>query len=237
MSEPAEGWRKRWQETPHRRINNGNQYKVCYVTEIGTGTRGVLKTLKEPERSERHSRLLREIEMLDQLRDTPNVPRLLDCAVMGSDPSQGYIVLEEIDGRPMSNHFQKAVGLEEAVRVTLLLSQVVQDCHRKGILHRDIKPDNILIEPAGHRVWLIDFGMVWAEASEVQSVTEAGQRGGNAFLRLPEMEPATVEAKRDTRSDITFTCGILFWLLTLTPRSSYWTRITSCPISVISVEN
>jgi len=134
-----------------------------------------------------------------------------------SDPEHNYIVLEEIDGRPLTSHFRKPVGLREAVRVTLLLSQIVQDCHRKGVIHRDIKPDNILINSSGDTVWLIDFGMVWAEASELQSVTESGDRGGNAFIRLPEMEPSTTEAKRDLRSDATFTCGILFWLLTLNP--------------------
>jgi len=67
MIETAELWRKRWQEAANRKINSGNQYHACYVSEIGTGRRGVLKTLKEPERSERRSRLVREIEILDQL--------------------------------------------------------------------------------------------------------------------------------------------------------------------------
>jgi serine/threonine protein kinase len=92
----------------------------------------------------------------------------------------------------------------------------VRHCHTNGVLHRDIKPDNIILrngeiaDPV-----LIDFGMGWAAQNEDRfGEFETGdhQELGNRFLRLPEHAPG--QHVRSTGSDVTMVVGVLFYLLT-----------------------
>ena len=91
---------------------------------------------------------------------------------------------------------------------------ILRDCHAQGFVHRDVKPDNIILrdgDPA--EPWLLDFGLNYHEEQTATFATEAGQELGNRFLRLPELSAGS-RSKQDARSDLTFAAGILFYLLT-----------------------
>jgi eukaryotic-like serine/threonine-protein kinase len=77
-----------------------------------------------------------------------------------------------------------------------------------------MKPDNILISASSNDLWLIDFGIGWTESEDDPFATEINQELGNRFLRLPELHGPNLDSKHDVRSDVTFVCGVFFWLLT-----------------------
>jgi serine/threonine protein kinase len=103
-----------------------------------------------------------------------------------------YIVTEWIDGQTLQKHVdERRPSLDEAVGITLSLVDIIDRCHRFGLIHRDIKPDNVMLlqSPDGYTVKLIDFGLSGTSAEEAESReirTDPGEELGNRFLRLPE---------------------------------------------------
>ncbi|MFT3953246.1 MAG: protein kinase [Piscinibacter sp.] len=101
-------------------------------------------------------RFAREAQALARL-DHPNIARLLDAGV--SAVGQPYLVLERIDGSPITRWCdERALGVEARLRLLGEVLAAVSHAHQRLVLHRDLKPDNILVTPEG-RVKLLDFGI------------------------------------------------------------------------------
>jgi len=110
------------------------------------------------------------------------------------------------------------MGVAEAVNLVLKLLETIQYCHNLGIVHRDIKPDNIIMrrdniaDPV-----VIDFGISFNKSdAEGTILTEPWQQLGNRFLALPELQ-VNSSMQRDPRADITQCCGLLFFAIVGSP--------------------
>lgn len=191
----------------------GNQSLVRAVRETHGSRQGALKTLKRPSHSERRARMVREVEILEKLEGIFGIPRVLDHNISTAE-EEPFVVIEWIDGIPLSEHFTSTVSIDESAEIALKLCTVVEQCHERGIIHRDIKPDNILMSGSSNDLWLIDFGIGWTESEDDPFATAINQELGNRFLRLPELHGPDPDSKHDSRSDVTFVCGVFFWLLT-----------------------
>lgn len=176
----------------------------------------VLKTLKNQKDPERRRRMHREVAALSTL-DYPGIPRLIESnsAQFDSDVPL-YMVSEFIEGKTLYQILESSSSMEfaDAVNLILKLLETIQYCHNVGIVHRDIKPDNIIIrhddltDPV-----LIDFGISFNESdTDNTTLTPAWQQLGNRFLALPELQ-VNSRMQRDPRADITQCCGILFFAL------------------------
>jgi len=157
--------------------------------------------------------MVREVEILEKLKCVSGIPKVLGHSISAAE-EEPFVVLEWIDGIPLPGHFTETVSIDESAETTLTLCTIVQECHERGIIHRDIKPDNILIHSESNNLWLVDFGIGWTESEDDPFATEITQELGNRFLRLPELHGPDPNSKHDVRSDITFVCGVFFWLLT-----------------------
>ena len=214
IDRPKEAWADKWVLDDSLPSKGGNQSLVRAVREIDANRQGALKTTKHSSNSERRARMVREAQILKQLAGISGVPQLLDQNVSVPKDEAFFIVLEWIDGAPLSEHFRGTVPIDESAEIALKLCTIVQQCHERGVIHRDIKPDNILINRSSDDVWLIDFGIGWTESGDDSFATEISQELGNRFLRLPELYSSDPGSRHDHRCDITFVCGVFFWLLT-----------------------
>jgi serine/threonine protein kinase len=198
----------------------GGQGTVGHVRHRADGRIGALKTLHSEHlhSRERRYRMQQEVSLLNLLA-ARGVPVVLshNMAAWESAGTPLYAVIEWVSGPTLAEYCSgRPKTIETALTVVTGLNDIVRRCHSAAVLHRDIKPDNVILrngniaEPV-----LIDFGMGWAAPDEDkfgEFMTGAGQELGNRFLRLPEYAPG--HHVRDTRSDVTMLVAVLFYLLT-----------------------
>jgi serine/threonine-protein kinase len=158
--------------------------------------------------------MYREITALETLSH-PGIPRLLETNVrhFHDETVDLYFVSEHVGDHTLADFIiSKDIGVGEALAITSQLANIILHCHENDVVHRDIKPDNIVIRN-GVEAILVDFGMVHHDLSIAELETQTAQAVGNRFLILPEFQTGS-ELKRDPRSDVTGLVGILLYLLT-----------------------
>lgn len=156
---------------------------------------------------ERKFRLEREIKALE-LMNGFGVPKLHDY----STEEEVYIVMDFIPGLTLNEYVeQKHTDLETSVLLAISLCDIIEQAHSIGLFHRDLKPDNIIIEEQSNKPIIIDFGICWL-SDDLSFKTKKGIELGNRFLRLPELAKGTDITV--SSSDITFLVGLLFYLTT-----------------------
>jgi serine/threonine-protein kinase len=158
------------------------------------------------------ARFQREGSILARLSH-PNIARLLDAGVM-ADGTQPYLVLEYIDGEPIDEYCHR-VGLSVEARLRLMLDVLaaVAQAHNRLILHRDLKPTNILVNKSGE-VKLLDFGIakLLDDANAGAGQTALTEHAGNAFT--PEFAaPEQVQAGDVTTATDVYALGVLMYIL------------------------
>ena len=214
-------WDKKWEIV--KPIGGGGQGDTFLVKpkESAILSRSfVLKILKNQKDPERRKRMHREVAALKTL-DCPGIPRLIESNSDEFDSDVPlYMVGEFIEGKTLSQILDPALTMEiaDAVNLVRKLLETIQYCHNLGIVHRDIKPDNIIIRCNDISApVLIDFGISFNESdTDNTTLTEPRQQLGNRFLALPELQ-VNSSMQRDPRADITQCCGILFFALVGSP--------------------
>ena len=150
------------------------------------------------------TRFDREAAALRRL-DHPGVQRWIESGWLGQRP---YIALQYVDGESLRQVLQRHGRLapQEALGIGIQIAGALAYCHAQGVVHRDLKPDNVVITPAGRPV-LIDFGS--ALMGGARRITFSGFSGE---LGTPEyMAPEQVQGKRgDQRTDV-YALGTLLY--------------------------
>jgi tetratricopeptide (TPR) repeat protein/predicted Ser/Thr protein kinase/TolB-like protein len=141
-----------------------------------------------------------------------NVVRIFD---LGEAEGAKFISMEYIEGRDLRSLLAERgkFAPEEAVGIVEQVCRALDAAHAEGVIHRDLKPQNIMVDKHG-RVAVMDFGI--ARSREVRGLTQTG-----ALLGTPEyMSPEQAKGEEiDSRSDL-FSLGIIFYEL-LTGKSPY----------------
>lgn len=209
-------WQIHWEET--NVTVGGGQGKIIKVINKQTKALGALKVLHNEsiEDSERRNRMAREVLALEKLNGL-GVPKVLEHNISKVEEkgSELYFISEWIDGKTLTRYVNgKAQSIDHSIQIFQQLIQTIGICHNMDIIHRDIKPDNIMISNTNKDIILVDFGIAWCskDIPEQDMLTEAGQELGNRFFRIPDLMAG--RQKRDCRSDITQAIGVLFFLLT-----------------------
>jgi serine/threonine-protein kinase len=209
-------WKEQWEKGG--RIGKGGQGLTFFVTHKESGEQFAIKFLKEQGILERRERMYVEVSSL-KILNHPNIPKLIDSneSTFKDITHKLYMVSEYIPGITLQDHIDAngIMNLEDAISFTIKLSEIIKYCHSKGFIHRDIKPDNIILK--NNEIinpFLIDFGLSFNENISLEKAdTPSWQHIGNRFLSLPELRVSEGN-KRDFRSDATMICGILFFCLT-----------------------
>ncbi|WP_280346667.1 serine/threonine-protein kinase [Nocardia neocaledoniensis] len=184
--------------------------------------RDALKVLPENAGAgtEFHARFLREAELSARL-DHPNIVSVYD---RGVEDGQLWIAMEFVDGTDVAALLRRESALppERAVHIVTEAARGLDEAHRNGLLHRDVKPANILLEPvddAPERVLVADFGIARA-AGDGTALTAVGTVVATLAYAAPEL---LTEQRVDHRADVYALGCTLFELLTGTkpfPRDS-----------------
>ena len=136
-------------------------------------------------------------------------------ATDGSGVSQPYIVMEYVAGRTLRDILREGRKIlpERALEITSGVLSALDYSHRAGIIHRDIKPGNVMLTPAGD-VKVMDFGIARAMSDASSTMTQTAAVVGTAQYLSPEQargEPV------DSRSDVYSAGCLLYELLTGRP--------------------
>jgi serine/threonine protein kinase/tetratricopeptide (TPR) repeat protein len=132
-----------------------------------------------------------------------NVVRIFD---LGTADGRKFITMDYIEGRDLKSILNERGKLPaiEAVPIAQQICRGLEAAHVEGVVHRDLKPQNIMVDDAG-RVWLMDFGL--ARSMELSGLTRTGVLMGTPDYMSPEQARAE---KVDVRSDL-FSLGIIFF--------------------------
>ena len=188
-----------------REIGKGGNARIYLAREPG-GQAVALKVL-HPELlvSVAADRFLREIKLASQL-DHPHIAKLLDS---GERDWIVYFVMTYVEGPTLRDHLARVrqMSIAETVRLADDLLDALDHAHQRGIVHRDVKPDNVVLSTEG--AVLLDFGIARAvAASGSDRLTRSGIAVGTSTYMSPEQITAVQEL--DRRSDLYSLACVLF---------------------------
>jgi predicted Ser/Thr protein kinase len=158
--------------------------------------------------SEIKSRFLKEAKLAGRLAH-PNIVTIYEA---GEDAGVAYIAMEYVDGESLTQYVAARgdVSYAERLEIVRQVAQALEHAHGRGVLHRDIKPGNILLAREGGRVKVADFG-IGKLLSGTGDLTRTGQMIGSPAYMSPEQIRGE---KLDGRSDLFSLAVVLYELLT-----------------------
>lgn len=133
-------------------------------------------------------------------------PAIVAALGLGTDEETGavYLAMEYVDGPPLSHLLKSGpMGVRRALAMILPVAEALALAHRHGIVHRDVKPGNILIAP-GDRAKLTDFGVAHLSGSEI--TRQHGPVGSPSYAAPEQIRREDVDARTDQ-----FALGIVLY--------------------------
>lgn len=152
--------------------------------EAAHGQRVALKRIRhELDSAELVRRFVRERQILARL-DHPAIARLLDA---GRDAGgRPYVVLEMVDGQPITEHARaQRLPLDDRLALMATCCEAVAAAHRERVVHRDLKPGNVLVTASGE-LKLLDFGIAKPLDGDAASLTRTGWHFATLDYAAPE---------------------------------------------------
>jgi serine/threonine-protein kinase len=159
-----------------------------------------------PERLELEERFLLEMQVLQKLNH-PRIPAVLSAGDVGGSL---YYTMPFVEGESLRARLKRRdhISVRDALLFTRDVADALAHVHENGIIHRDIKPDNLMLSPTG--VWLLDFGIARAPSF---NQTDMGTEKPKYIMGTPEYispERLTGRVLEDARSDL-FSLGCVLY--------------------------
>jgi len=167
-------------------IGTGGMGEVYKARDTRLGRTVAIKVLHTPS-ADLRQRFEREARVVAALQH-PHICTLID---IGDHAGVDYIVMEFLDGQPLTC----PQPLGKLVEYGVQISDAVDAVHRRGVIHRDLKPDNILI--TSHGVKILDFGIAKAISQETATVTQSGLAIGTPAYMAPEQWRGIADHRTD----------------------------------------
>lgn len=209
-------------------LGEGGLGTVWKATRLSDGLTAALKVPRS-ENIALIERLEAEVAALRSL-DHPNIVRLLESGPL--ENGSLYLAMEYIDGPPLSQAIPAGgFPLARACEIILQVAAAVVHSHSRSVLHRDLKPGNILLDAAGN-AHVADFGLAHSVPERVQrlSLTLTGHIAGTAEYLPPEAYRSGYEPTAS--ADIYALGVILHELLTGSPPRGAWAPVSSQKMDV-----
>lgn len=194
-----------------RPIGRGGMASVYEAEDTRLKRRVALKVIREEEGMNRLSvlRLHREAAIAAQLQH-PNIVPIHEMGMLkdGTGRRVHYIAMDFIDGQTLAELLlERRRSRDELLDILEQLARAVGYAHAKGVIHRDLKPGNVLIDRSG-RVFLTDFGIARADEFKTQ-LTHSGTIFGTPQYMSPEQATGRIH-EIDARSDV-YSLGVIMY--------------------------
>lgn len=135
-------------------------------------------------------------------------PNIIPIYAVGEGEGIAYMIMPNIFGEPLSATLKREgrLSIQEATKILVEAARALGVAHRAGIVHRDVKPENIFLEGDERRVYLMDFGIAKALGAEEEGLTGTGMIIGTPTFMSPEQ--AGGQPDIDHRADM-YSLGVL----------------------------
>ncbi len=183
-----------------KKLGQGNFGEVWLVMDTETLGPDRRYVAKIPFLKAANAKFRKEAAICQKLDPHPGVAGLVDTL---EDDGKLIIIQEYVEGRTLGDMLDQELPRPLVERIVLQLIEVVAHAHKNRIMHRDIKPNNIIIQPNGN-LKLLDFGAAKMLGEKEISATMVGSR--------PFMAPEQIMGQSERRSDI-WAIGVLMYLL------------------------
>jgi tRNA A-37 threonylcarbamoyl transferase component Bud32 len=201
--------------TIHKLIGKGGMGTVYEAEQAHPHRRVAVKLMRADRLSEASLRRFTvESEVLGRLQHV-GIAQIYEAGTavtpLGTQP---FFAMELIEGRPLDQYVaQKKLGIRDCLRMMAKVADAVHHAHQQGVVHRDLKPVNIIVDGSGQPK-ILDFGVarvIGTEPPDTAARTEVGTLVGTLLYMSPEQtesEPGHVDA----RSDV-YTLGVIAYEL------------------------
>ncbi len=196
-----------------REISNGGQSVVYLAEQLDTHRVVALKVVHHSPSSIATSqqRFEQEVELASRLVH-PNIVRVYDA---GESNGIQYFAMEYVDGVPIDFYVEKnKLSIRQTVELFLQVCDAIAHAHANRVIHRDLKPPNVLVDPKGEP-HVLDFGLArpifGPDEIPPPGITVVGEFAGTWNYALPE-QVSLDPSKIDTRTDV-YSLGVLLYVL------------------------
>ena len=206
-----------------RRLSEGSTSSVFLAETDKPGELRVLKILRQvpdvPEGKSAFERFIQEYEVISRISH-PNIVKIFD---LGVADDQAYIAMEYFPSGNLKARIAARIAPFDAVNYLRQIAQALQAIHTVGVLHRDLKPPNVMLR-RDDTLALIDFGL--AKQLRLDSdLTDTGQIFGTPYYMSPEQGHGDTV---DERADI-YSLGVIFYEMLMGVKP----YLASAPMGVI----
>ncbi|CAN5185208.1 hypothetical protein BH10CYA1_BH10CYA1_41050 [soil metagenome] len=225
-------------------LGSGGMGCVYHVRQTELGKNFALKVLDVHNQSEVAVRRFHQEAKLAAALHHPNLVGVHDFGVFGD--SQPYLVMDFVDGQSLDKHLKvlRTLPIDYVVALAIQVGFGLMYAHSHGVVHRDIKPGNIIVLhpnelPSEGTVKVVDFGiakLMQSEDGQIQELTRTGEIFGSPIYMSPEQCRGTAV---DQRADIYSLGCVLYECLTGLPpfvgdtaMSTMVKRLTQSPVSL-----
>jgi tetratricopeptide (TPR) repeat protein/predicted Ser/Thr protein kinase len=186
-----------------REAGAGGMGRVYRARDAATGRTVALKVLIAEGTDER-DRFEREARILSALSH----PSIVAYVAHGDDLGQPFIAMEWLEGQSLSARLRKGpLAVESATELGVRVADALACAHEAGVLHRDVKPGNLILDGEDTNVRVVDFGVA-RRTREAKAVTRTGMIVGSCAYMSPEQ--ALAQRDVDARSDL-FSLGCVLY--------------------------
>jgi len=200
-----------------RRVGRGGYGTVYLATRGGVGPRVAVKLLRGWVGDKGYGRFQREQQLLASL-EHPAIPLLIEGGI--SDDGHPYFAMEFVDGEPITEYVSRTrAGLRQRLELFLQACEAMRYAHSRLVVHRDIKPQNVLVAGGGRKplVKVVDFGIAAPVEAGDDRITQSGPP---APMTVAYAAPEQLRGERaEPRTDV-WGLGVLLFVL-LTGRMPY----------------